>query len=376
MESRPAPLESTLLWIVTGYRMFAALWLTILGTVAIVSEGTTVDRPGVVLATMALVLLWAGLTTILRVVRPGIAAMWWFVTLDLVISCWSVLAGEAAGTIQFAGGYPLAGAFAAIYAFGWGGAVVSAIVLTITGLTRVVGGDQSISQDVANSIAYLFSVGATGGVAATLRSFERRRIATEAALQQERTDRIRAEEHAEMAAHLHDSVLQTLALIQRDPGSTPDIRGLARHQERELRAWLFPEGGENGPTPGGFREALVAVCSEIEDIGTAKVETVVVGDTGANTAPIVSAAREALRNASTHSEAEIISVYGEVAEREVLVFVKDRGVGFDVAAVPESRQGVRESIVHRMERHGGSAEVISQPGKGTEVRLRLPIGEA
>ena len=302
--------------------------------------------------------------------------MWWFIALDLAISCWTVVAGEAAGTIQFAGGYPLAGAFAAIYAFGWGGAAVSAIVLTAIGMSRVVGGEEPVAQDVANAIAYLFSVGAVGGVAAAFRIFEERRLAAEAALEKERTDRIRAEEHAEMAAHLHDSVLQTLALIQRDPGSTPDIRGLARHQERELRTWLFPEGGANGPAPGGFREALVGVCSEIEDIGTAKVETVVVGDTGADTTPIVGAAREAIRNASTHSGAEIISVYGEVTDDEVLVFVKDRGIGFDIDAVPESRQGVRESIVNRMERHGGSAEVISHPGKGTEIRLQMPIGEA
>ncbi len=153
MESRPAPLELTLLWIVTGYRVFAALWLTILGMVAVVSEGTSVDEPGVVFTTIALVLAWAGLTTIVPVARPGLAAMWWFVALDLAISCWSVLAGEAAGTIQFAGGYPLVGAFAAIYAFGWGGAAVGAAALTVTRLSRVNGGDEPISQDVANSIA-------------------------------------------------------------------------------------------------------------------------------------------------------------------------------------------------------------------------------
>ena len=375
MESRPTPLEPTLLWIVTGYRVFAALWLTILGTVAMVGSTTTVERTGVVAGTIALVLAWAGLTTVMRVVRPHWSAMGGFVALDLLISCWSAIAGEFAGTIQFAGGYPLAGAFAAIYAFGWSGAAISAAVLTAAGLSRVVGGEQSVTQDVANSIAYLFSVAAAAGVAATLRTSESRRAAAEAALEAERTERIRAEEHAEMAAHLHDSVLQTLALIQRDPSSTPDIRGLARHQERELRAWLFPDQSEAGNAVGGFRESLVAVCSEVEDLGSARIELVVVGNTAASVDPIIRAAREAVLNASKHSGAEDVSVYGEVGEDQVQVFVKDRGSGFDSGTIPESRQGIRESIVNRMERHGGTAEIISAPGAGTEVRLLLPIGE-
>jgi signal transduction histidine kinase len=178
-----------------------------------------------------------------------------------------------------------------------------------------------------------------------------------------------------MAAHLHDSVLQTLALIQRDSAATPDIRGLARHQERELRAWLFPEQGSQPAGAGGFRDDLVAVCSEVEDLGTAQVEAVVVGDSAANADPIIRAAREAILNASKHAGVETISVYGEAGNGDIQIFVKDRGSGFDPAAVPDSRQGIRESIVNRMERHGGSAEIISSPGAGTEVRLRLPTGE-
>jgi signal transduction histidine kinase len=192
-------------------------------------------------------------------------------------------------------------------------------------------------------------------------------------LAQERAERVRAEEHAEVAAHLHDSVLQTLALIQRDSNATPDIKGLARHQERELRAWLFPDQATSAVSSGGFREALLAACAEAEGAGTIKIETVVVGDTAAPTEAIIKAASEAIRNAQTHSGAEFVSVYGEAANDEVLVFVKDRGIGFDPATVDASRHGVSESIVGRMDRSGGSAEIISSPGIGTEVRLRLPI---
>ncbi len=372
MEQRPTSLEPTLLWIVTGYRIFAAAWLSILGAVAMASTTTQVERPGVVGGTIALVLIWAGITTAARVLRPELAATWWLVTFDLIISCWTVVAGDIAGTIQFAGGYPLVGAFSAIYAYSWAGGVIGAAALTVTGLSRVITANRSVPQDVANSIAYLFSVGAVVGVAAALRTSERRRVAAENALEKERTDRIRAEEHAEVAAHLHDSVLQTLALIQRDSGATPDIRGLARYQERELRAWLFPDQREAHAVSGGFREALVAVCSEVEDLGDAQVEVVVVGDSTADVDPIVRATREAILNASKHAGAETIAVYGEAGDGDVLVFVKDRGVGFDPSTVSDSRQGIRESIVSRMERHGGTAEIVSAPGLGTEVRLRLP----
>jgi len=376
MEQRSTALEPTLLWIITGYRIFAAGWLSILGAVAVAGEATDVDKPGIVVGTIALVLVWAGATTALRVLRPAATATWWLVGLDLLISCWSVVAGEFAGTIQFAGGYPLVGAFTAIYVYGWAGGILGATALTATGIGRVISESHSAAQDVANSIAHLFSVGAAAGVAAALRTSERRRDAAETALEQERADRIRAEEHAEMAAHLHDSVLQTLALIQRDSAATPDIRGLARHQERELRAWLFPDQGSGAAVAGGFKESLVNVCSEIEDLGDAHIEAVVVGDSAAAVEPIVRAAREAILNASKHAGVDAVSVYGEVADGEVLIFIKDRGVGFDPAAVPESRQGIRESIISRMDRHGGSAEIVSEPGAGTEVRLRLPTGDA
>lgn len=365
-------LETTLLWITTGYRVFAAMWLAILGLVVVTGD-TEVDHPAVVAATTIGVVLWAALATVIAVVRPNVHRTWPFVAADLASSAWTVVAGTVAGTIQFAGGYPLVGALTAIYAFGVAGGASGAALLTATGLISVLSRSESFSQDVANSLAYIFSVGAATGVASALRSSDGRRIEAENALAEERADRIRAEERAEVAAHLHDSVLQTLALIQRDPAATPDIRGIARHQERELRNWLFPQSDAEGRPVGGFREALVAVCSEIEDMGGIRVEVVAVGNTSEPVEPLMRAAREAILNARNHSGTDLVSVYGEATPAEVLVFVKDRGSGFDISTVPETRQGIRQSIVGRMERHGGLAEIISTPGAGTEVRLRLPL---
>jgi signal transduction histidine kinase/phage shock protein PspC (stress-responsive transcriptional regulator) len=191
----------------------------------------------------------------------------------------------------------------------------------------------------------------------------------------ERRERIRSQERADMAAHLHDSVLQTLALLQRHAGDARTVARLARRQERELRDWLYADSGPDGVT---LRAALTSVGSEIEDVHDVTVEVVGVGgdvpmdDT---LAPMVRAAREAMVNAAKHSGAGHVDVYTETVGSSVEVFVRDRGSGFDPDAIADGRLGVRESILGRMERHGGTAVIRSRPGEGTEVRLSMTLSD-
>jgi signal transduction histidine kinase len=185
-------------------------------------------------------------------------------------------------------------------------------------------------------------------------------------LAEERAARIRSQERAEVAAHLHDSVLQTLALVQRRAGDPQAVAQLARHQERELRAWL--NGG--GPAPANSLAAsLEAAAAEVEETHQVPVDVVAVGDAPLDDdgRALVAAAREAMVNAAKF--AGPVQLYAEVSEGRAEVFVRDRGPGFDVAAVPADRRGVSESIVGRMQRHGGRAIVHSVPGEGTEVEL-------
>jgi signal transduction histidine kinase len=185
-------------------------------------------------------------------------------------------------------------------------------------------------------------------------------------LASERAERIRSQERAEVAAHLHDSVLQTLALVQRRADDPREVAALARRQERELRAWL-----NNSRPTGTFSAALDAAASEVEGDHHVPIEVVTVGDAPLDdrAAALVAAVREALVNASKFAGPEPIAVYAEVEDGRFEVFVRDRGPGFDPEAVPADRRGVRDSIVARMERHGGSATVHSRPGQGTEVEL-------
>jgi len=187
----------------------------------------------------------------------------------------------------------------------------------------------------------------------------------------ERAERVRTQERADMAAHLHDSVLQTLALIQKNSGDAAMVARLARSQERDLRGWLFESVGTDVTVAGELR----AHAAIVEDTYGVVVDVVAVGDIDMTEAlkPVTDATREALTNAAKHAGVPRIDVYAEVSADAVDVFVRDRGAGFDPDAVADDRQGVRGSIIDRMARHGGSSEIRSAPGDGTEVRLHLPL---
>ncbi|WP_198547365.1 ATP-binding protein [Streptomyces jeddahensis] len=203
-------------------------------------------------------------------------------------------------------------------------------------------------------------------------------------LSEERLMRIRAQERAEVAAHVHDSVLHTLTLIQRSAENPGEVRRLARAQERDLRAWLYkPEGygksaEDAAEEPDTLAEAVRRNAAEVEDKHGVPIEVVVVGDCpldeklGAQ----MQAAREAMVNAAKYGgEGGAVQVYAEVEDGTVFVSVRDRGPGFDLDSVPEDRMGVRESIIGRMQRNGGTARLRAVPGGGTEVELTMERAE-
>lgn len=201
------------------------------------------------------------------------------------------------------------------------------------------------------------------------------------ALNDERSARIRNEEREEIASHLHDSVLQTLALIQRQADNPQEVVRLARFQERELRKWLFDD---TGPAQSSLAAALRTIAGEVEDQHGVKVTPVTVGDVTMDIddsgsglpkehfTAILGATREALVNAAKHAGVPTIDLFAEVEPHQVSVFVRDRGAGFDPEAVSSDRQGLAKSIHGRIERRGGTVEIKSAPERGTEVRIYMP----
>lgn len=246
---------------------------------------------------------------------------------------------------------------------GWA-RLAAGLALVVAGVLVMVSGSGSWQQ---TWLALLSSVAVLGGVALVLLPWG---LKFWRDLETERAGRVRATERAEIAAHLHDSVLQTLALIQRRAGNEHDVVRLARAQERELRAWLYRDPGQDA---GQLSDGIRAAAAEVEDSLGHAVEVVSVGDFAMTERheALVQAAREAMLNAARHGGGAV-SVYLEVTDGAAEVFVKDRGPGFDPDSVPADRLGVRESIIGRMSRHGGTASINSGPD-GTEVRLRLPV---
>ena len=249
---------------------------------------------------------------------------------------------------------------------GWA-RLAAGLALVVAGVLVMVSGSGSWEQ---TWLALLASVAVLGGVALVLLPWG---LKFWRDLETERAGRVRATERAEIAAHLHDSVLQTLALIQRRAGNEHDVIRLARAQERELRGWLYRDADKES---GQLSEGIKAAAAEVEDALGHAVEVVSVGDCAMTQRheALVQAAREAMLNAARHGGGAV-SVYLEVTDDAAEVFVKDRGPGFDPDSVPPDRLGVRESIIGRMNRHGGTAAIISSPD-GTEVRLRLPVTAA
>jgi signal transduction histidine kinase len=190
-------------------------------------------------------------------------------------------------------------------------------------------------------------------------------------LTEERRQRIRSQERAEVAAHLHDSVLQTLAMIQRSDDPR-EMTSLARSQERELRTWLY--GGARAADHGLLSTAVNDAAADIERTHRVTIDVVTVGDSRLDEPlrALVAATREAMLNAATHAGVRSVSVFVEADDAEVTAFVRDQGVGFDPVAVPRDRRGIADSIEGRMERYGGSGAVHTAPGRGTEVSLRVP----
>ncbi|MBT2514444.1 ATP-binding protein [Arthrobacter sp. ISL-30] len=248
---------------------------------------------------------------------------------------------------------------------GWA-RLAAGLALVVAGVLVMVSGSGSWEQ---TWLALLASVAVLGGVVLVLLPWG---LKFWNDLETERAGRVRETERAEIAAHLHDSVLQTLALIQRRAGSEQDVIRLARAQERELRSWLYRDPGKDA---GTLADRIKAAAAEVEDNHGHAVDVVTVGEAAMTERheALVQAAREAMLNAARHGGGTV-SVYLESSPAGSEIFVKDRGHGFDPESVPDDRLGVRESIIGRMKRHGGSATIISG-SDGTEVRLRLPVEE-
>jgi signal transduction histidine kinase len=244
-----------------------------------------------------------------------------------------------------------------------GGSVRPGGKLTLPGIVLVMAGAVIMLQHLGASRTFIGPGAVAGALLLVLVPWTWR-------LASERTERIRSAERAEVAARVHDSVLQTLALVQRHADDPARVRALARRQERDLRRWLYGTPG----SASGLADAIAEAVADVEESHDLQIELTTSGDAPLDDAveQLVLAAREGMTNAAKHAGGAEVFVFAEVLADRIEIFVRDRGPGFDRTAVPDDRRGIADSIEARMERAGGTARIESMPGEGTEVELTLP----
>lgn len=351
-----------------GLRVVSAVWVTIVAVLALASSTQDPDT-GIVAATIAVAWLWALVTVVVVRARPQTLLEWTWLLPDLAVGGWILAAPLLDGAdegLNYSGGYPASSLLLWAFVKGLPGGLAAALVYVPI---IVASSEYPAEAKVSVPLTYFAMALIVGWGVGVLRRNERLRLEAESALATEREARARDFERAEIAARLHDSVLQTLALIQRRSGDADEVEALARRQERELRTSLFGVPASDG----SLSQAAEEVASEIEAAHLIRVELVTVGDAPLDDAAraLVLASREALVNAAKFSEVDTVSWFVEADAGWLTAFVRDRGPGFDLQGVPSDRKGLAESIVGRMERHGGSAQIRSSPS-GTEVELSVP----
>ncbi|MGB5166905.1 MAG: ATP-binding protein [Acidimicrobiia bacterium] len=363
--NEPVPkIETTLVQLVLFVRILGFVWMTLL---VIVTWFSDPDANRVVVALAEIAAAGWTVVTIVTSRNPSTMRTWQFVALDGAIALFVASASFIAGASElFHGGYPISWLAVAAYAGGMRLAVAAAVVLAADQVIGFMLTDRSL---VATTGAFVFIVYGVifGWTIDTLRRNDARRRAAERALETERTGRALEAERLALANELHDSVLQTLQVIRTDADDADRVRYLVRSEERSIDRMI---NRYRHPGTAGFEAALLAVRDEVEDLHGVEIRTVIRDDVPL-TPPVavaVDATREALTNAARHSGAAIVNLYAEAHSGSVRVFVRDRGVGFDPTTVEEGR-GMRHSLRERMADAGGTLQITSTPGLGTEVEI-------
>ena len=355
----------------TGLLVYMAAWLMITrqGEDRSIAKGITSDPSEMRLAMMAGTLVIMVIVGADAFGLPGVENLAWPLALSVagLLFVWRGSRDEERSELgHVLGQVPLAAELIS-------GSRRSAFIRIALGLDLVVVGVGGLITTTSPRVAAGEFLGVLAVIVGFTAVFGPTWLRTVRSLTEERRERVRSQDRADMAAHVHDSVLQTLALIQKAAGEPREVTRLARAQERELRSWLFEER-----PPGSFDEGATTVAMataiierEVEDDHGVDIDPVIVGDCPLtdDLQSLLAAGREAAVNTAKWSGATTISLFVEVEPDSVSLFVHDRGSGFDADAVPDDRRGITDSIRGRMARHGGTAAIRSSPGTGTEVEL-------
>jgi signal transduction histidine kinase len=352
-----------------GSRLVGLAWLVALSVVSLVDGERGADNPQWVVVSIVVAATWAFVTSMLYRVDPGLTTSRLTVGIDVALAALSIPISRflANSDIGLYGGFPvLVVVIAAIRSRTTALLAAATLAAVSAGLTiaQAITGTGTLTEPLSQIFVYGLGALIATWVLATLRRSEK-------AVIEAREELARSQERARISAHLHDSVLQTLALIQKSSDRPADVIGLSRRQERELRTWLY---GTRPQESHGLAEELRDVAAEVEEHYGVPIDVVAVGDIDRPeiVGPLIQAGREAMVNAAKHSGAASISAFAQVDDRCATVFVRDRGSGFDRSAVGDDRRGIEDSIEGRIRSSGGTAELRTSE-RGTEWKLEVQL---
>lgn len=366
---RREPIDGTLLTIVVVFRIVGMVWLTAMAIVVLIGRDDRLDV-GLVISAIVVVVIWTPITLVIAYRRPDLLSTQTWLMIDVTLAMWIALVPALAhSSIFFSGGYPISAAFIVAFSHGFPTTITVSTLIAVSSAGAFTDEPSprmleiiSLNLIAPTVIAWTFRV---------LRRNDRLRLEAEDALSRERAERIRSQEREDLAGHLHDSVLQTLALVQQSSDDPREVVRLARLQERDLRTWL------RGMSPYAETEtvatAIEAACSEIEGERGATIELVTIGDRNLDDdhGALVQATREAILNAAKFAPGEPIYVVAECEPERSRITVRDRGPGFSIADIGPDRRGIRDSIIGRLERRGGIVRIRPSVAGGTEVEMTI-----
>lgn len=362
---RSLEVDATLRGVVVLFRALAWGWMLSLVVVGLVRDDNI--KAEVAVGTMVLATVWLGVT--FWAARTQILGTVSFVVADGAVMLFIGAASTIASAESlFHGGMPMSWIVVAAYALGMRGSLLVSLILAGEQVVVHIVDDRGLTGELGSLVFPVFGI-ALGSAFDRLRHSERLRVAAELELVEEQRERARHEERADLANHLHDSVLQTLHAIRADAEDADQVRYLARLQERQLRKTIDEF---RSPYKRSFRAALLGATDAIEDTYRIRVDVVIRDDVEMNDqlAAVIDAAKEALTNSAKHSGADHIDVYAEAGPDRVRIYVRDRGVGFAATASGEAG-GLKHSIMSRVAAAGGDVRVASVVGEGTEIAISI-----
>jgi signal transduction histidine kinase len=363
------PIDVTLLRILVVFRFVGMVWLITMAVVVLFGRDNRLDV-GLVISAIVVAAIWTPLTAAVAYSRPDLLATRTWLVVDVALAMWTALVPALAHSpVFFSGGYPISAAFIVALSHGFPITIGASALIAIS--SAGVFTDEPSPRMLEIFALNLIAPAVVAWTFRLLRRNDRLRLEAEEALSRERAERIRSQEREDLAGHLHDSVLQTLALVQQNSRNPHEVVRLARLQEHELRAWL--RGMSPYAEARTMAEALETARSEIEVGHGASIELVTVGDRDLDDdlRALVQASREAMLNAAKFAPGSPIYVVAESAPDLVRVTVRDRGPGFTVSEIDADRHGVRDSIIGRIERRGGTVKIQPSEGGGTEVEMTI-----